>query len=136
MANINEVKNLIYNTFNINWDEPNIPYTKDNSRFETPSSSPWIRLTVRNRISNQETLGKKTNRKFLRSGSIYGQVFVPINTGTSEADRIAQKIRDIFEGERIDESVWITNSDVREVGPDGDWYQFLVESFFTYEETK
>lgn len=136
MATINEVRQLLYNTFNTSWANET-PIAFDNDEFNPPSTdTPWVRLVVRNRVSNQETLGPVTLRKFLRSGSVFVQVFVPINVGLAEADRLARLARNIFEGTRLSRALWINNVDVRESGPEDDWYQILVEGFFTYEETK
>ena len=134
MATINDVRKLIYNKFITDWADET-PYTFDNEKFNQPSSS-WVRLVVRNRISNQETLGPVSGRRFLREGSVLIQIFVPSQRGTGESDRLSRMVRNIFEGERLSSEAWIDNVDIREVGPSTKWYQVNVEAFLTYEETK
>lgn len=134
MATINDVRKILYNALINSWTE-NIPIYTDNQRFSVPDTA-WVRISVRNRVSNQETLGPVNLRKFLRQGSVFVQIFVPINEGLAEGDRLARIVRNIFEGTRQSSALWINSSDIREIGPDGDHYQILVESFFTYEETK
>lgn len=135
MADINSARKLIYNRFINQWNDET-PFGFDNEEFDPPDNSPWVRLTVRNQVSNQSSLGKKSNRKFIREGSIIVQVFAPIEEGTSELDRLSELIRDMFEGERLSSDVWVNQTDIREVGPDGKFYQYNVESFINYEVVK
>ncbi len=135
MADINDVRKVLYNEFINAWND-RTPINLDNEKFAQPESSPWVRFVVRNRISAQSTLGIPGNRKFLREGAAFVQVFIPVNTGTFEADKLAEAARDILEGRRLSEFLWTVNVDVREVGPDGKWYQVIVEASFTFEKTK
>lgn len=135
MADINDVRKVLYNEFINAWND-RTPINLDNEKFTQPESSPWVRFVVRNRISAQSTLGIPGNRKFLREGAAFVQVFIPVNTGTFEADKLAEAARDILEGRRLSEFLWTVNVDVREVGPDGKWYQVIVEASFTFEKTK
>ena len=134
MASINDVRKLVYNKFITDWADET-PFTLDNESFDDPNSS-WVRLVVRNRISGQDTLGPTSLRKFLRSGSIFVQVFTPVKRGTSEGDRLAKRVRDIFEGVRLGPESWVNEVDIREVGPGTKWYQHNVEASLTYEDTK
>ena len=134
MASINDAKILMYNAFTAGWSG-RTPIAFDNEEFTQPDIS-WVRVTVRNRVSNQETLGKRTNRKFLRLGAVFVQVFTPIDEGTAESDELAEAARNIFEGERLSGEVWFTNVETRETGSDGNMYQTLVEALFTYEQIK
>lgn len=134
MPTVNEVKVLVLNHFISEYNDET-PFTFDNEAFTAPDEA-WVRIAVRNRISNQDSFGGANNRKFLREGVVFAQIFVPADRGTSEADRLAHIIRNIFEGRRLSNQVWFINSDVREVGPDGNEYIVLVESIFNYEEIK
>lgn len=135
MADINSARQLIYNWFIDRW-ENETPFSFDNEEFDPPGDSPWVRLSVRNRVSNQSSLGRKENRKFIRDGAIIVQVFAPIEKGTDELDRLSELVREIFEGERLSSDVWVNQTDIREVGPDGKYYQYNVESFINYEVIK
>jgi len=134
MTTINDAKKTVYNTFIAGWTAETAPFTFDNESFSPPVTE-WVRLVVRNTNSNQETLGQKTARRFLRQASVLIQIFTVANTGTKEADRLADVAKNIFEGERIG-NIWFLEADVRETGTDGEWYQVVVEIIFNYEETK
>jgi hypothetical protein len=135
MLTINEARVLINDKFITDWDDET-PFTLDNAKFDEPESKPWVRTVVRNRVSNQDTLGPIGVRKFLREGSVFTQVFVPIDTGLEEADRLAEIIRAMFEGIRLTGELWFFATDVRELGRIGDYFQVVVESSFNYEQTK
>ncbi len=134
MTTINDARKTVYNTFITEWNAET-PFALDNETFDPEETPKWVRLVVRNTGSNQETLGIKTNRKFLRQASVLVQVFTPQNTGTVEADRLSEIIKNIFEGEKIDE-LWFLEADIRETGNTGVYYQQVVEIIFNYEETK
>jgi hypothetical protein len=136
MTTLNIARKLIYDTFDAGWAGEIAPVYKDNEKGGPTSSSSWIRLSVVGRTSSQETMGKSQNRKFLRKGTIFTQVFIPTQIGMFEGDRLCSKIRNIFEGKRLSSEIWVDDVDIREVGPEGDFYLFLVESFFNYEEIK
>lgn len=135
MLTINAARVLIYDKFITDWNDET-PFDLDNESFDEPESEPWVRTVVRNKSSNQDTLGPIGVRKFLRVGAVFTQVFVPINTGTDEADRLAEIIRVMFEGIRLTGGLWFFATDVRELGQVGDYYQIVVESNFNYEQTK
>ena len=138
MSTINEIRVLIYDKFILDWtaEAPLIPFSLDNAEFVEPESDAWVRTVVRNIVSNQDSLGPVGIRKFLREGSVFTQVFVPINTGLAEADRLAEIVRVMFEGIRLTGGLWFFATDVRELGRVGDYYQINVESSFNYEQTK
>lgn len=133
MDTIDSKRNLIYNTFIAAWGSTT-PFALDNED-EASTSLAWVRLVVRNRVGDQDTLGKPTNRKFLRKGAVFIQVFTPRAEGTEEADTLAEKARDIFEGKRFGD-LWFIAADVTEQGVEGIWFKMLVEIEFTYEEIK
>lgn len=135
MTSLNDARKAIYDKFVLDYDNDTI-FAFDNEDFTPPTNSvPYVFLTVKNRVGNQESLGHIGIRKFLREAVVITQVFVPVDTGLSEADRLATKVRDIFEGIRLG-GLWFFASDVREIGVTGKFYQYNVESPFNYEETK
>jgi len=135
MPSLNEARQQIYDKFITDYADETI-YDLDNEDFATPEGdTSWVRLVVRNQVGKQDTLGRSGNRKFLRVAVVYSQIFVPVDIGLSEADRLATIIRDIFEGTRLTK-LWFFASDIQEIGPNGKFYQYNVESTFNYEETK
>ena len=134
MPSLNDARKSIQDKFKADWADETI-YDFDNTDFDIPESEPWVRVVVRTRDRNQDTLGRVGNRKFLSEAAISAQVFVPTETGTSEADRLSTKLRDIFDGTRLD-GLWFFASVIRESGTSGDYHQYNVECSFSYEETK
>lgn len=114
------------------------PVTLDNESFRQPSpSSSWIRVSIRHRGAEQETMGPVGSRKFARTGVVFVQVFTPADTGTALSDLLIGLSRDIFEGVSIvGTTIRFNGVSTREVGPDGKWYSALVEAPFEYDETK
>jgi len=95
----------------------------------------WVRVSMRHTDSNQETLGPPGGRRFLRTGSVFLQIFIPVNTGLSDLDVLIQSARAIFEGVSFN-GLRFFDAVARETGPDGKWESAVVECFFDYEETK
>lgn len=135
-----EVREAVYETFVAAWvvANPSIPYGFDNEKFEKPVGTPWIRLSIRHKTSQQESLGGVGNRRFFRTADIYVQIFGPLDTGTKDCDDLAQSARTILEGIRITSAgdVWITAANVRELGPADGWCQVLVTAGLNYTEIR
>lgn len=134
MPSLNDARKSIQDKFTTEWADETIS-DFDNTDFKPPPNEPWVRLVVRNKDRKQSTLGRVGNRKFLSEAEIAAQVFVPVETGTSEADRLSTKLRDIFEGTRLD-GLWFFSSVIRESGTSGDFHQYNVECSFSYEDIK
>lgn len=135
MAGLNNARIAIYDKFILDYANETI-FDLDNEDFDQPEGNiPWVRLVVRNTTGAQDTLGPIGARKFLRTASVITQVFVPLDEGLSEADRLATIVRNIFEGTRLND-LWFFASDVQEIGPSGKFYVYNVESTFNYEEIK
>lgn len=136
MTDIVAAREAIYQAFVDAWGATTA-FTFDNEEFEPPADAAWARLAVRHNGSTQETLGRAGNRKFARFGSAFVQVFTPINQGAREADTLAKQAREVFEGVSLaGTTVRFYDVIVREVGPDGKWYQTNVEATFEYDETR
>lgn len=131
MTTPNEAAEAIYARLETNIGA--VPYTFENEELNT--AEPWVRLTIRTRGRNQETLGKKGNRKYFSQSSIFVQCFALTDTGRQDADTLARLITTIFEGESF-AGVTCNDSISRESAPKGKWYQIVVEVEFTYDETK
>lgn len=138
MTTIRQARESIYQRFKDNWT--GTPFTSpeavtfDNEAF-TPPTVDWVRLAVRNTSSQQETLGRPTNRNFLRQASVFVQIFTQTDAGMNAADDLAQEVRTIFEGVTFD-NLRFTDVVTREEGPDGLWFMVVVECFFDYNEHK
>lgn len=120
------------------WASTGFRYTFENETgFSTPENAPWARFTIRHNVANQETQGQSGNRKFNRSGSCFVQIFTPLDEGTKRSKALTAVVVAGFEGDRIIGST-IRFLDVipRETGPEGEWYQVVVEIVFQYTEIK
>lgn len=111
--------------------------TFDNEKYDPPDDQAWMRFTVRHTVMGQETLGGEGNRKFRRLGIAVTQIFTPIDQGVSEADTLAQLVKNVFEGVRLTgTTVRFLDVQIIEVGPENKWYQVNVEANFEYDETR
>lgn len=117
-------------TFPIIYDdlgEPQIPKTE----------KPWARLTIRHNRGEQETLANPLGQRlFSRDGLVTVQIFTPRGEGLTRAYILAKVAADAFEGQATPNGVWFRSVRLREVGPDGNWYQVNVIADFEYNEAK
>lgn len=136
MTTLNEVREAVYSRFTSNYTG----VTSDRIYFENedaqePATGNWVRVAVRNFSRNQSSLGKAGNRRFLGVGSVFVQVYVPTNTGVQTADALAREALILFEGVSFS-GLRFHDAEVRETGPDGRWYQMVMEANFDYQEVR
>lgn len=134
MPTLNEARKSIQDTFEAAWGSETV-YDYDNSDFTMPEDANWVRLVVRVRTRTQTSLGRVGNRKFNTKAAVSAQVFVPVEEGTFDADRLSKKLADIFDGTRFD-SLSFKAAVVRESGASGEFFQYNVEVPFDFEEIK
>ena len=135
MTTLSDAREAIYTKFISEWGTFT-PYTFGNETFNSEAqTNPWVRLTVLNQASEQNSLGPKGRRKYRRTGFIVVQCFGLANTGMKELDDIVMQVRTVFEGEKFD-GVFVNDTVTREIGPEGRWFMTVVESFFHYNQTK
>lgn len=135
MTTIAQAREFIYERFAAQWNLADGAFTFDGEDYKEVAGSPWVRLTVRHSARAQDTLGEVGNRQFEQRGSVLMNIFIPDNTGTAASDTLAGKCRAIFEGVSFS-GLYFYESDFREIGSDGLWYMVVVESKFSYNETK
>lgn len=135
---LNEATEAIYLQFATGWAASSysaIPY-----RFENESNvegeSGWLRVSVRELDSRQETMASPGDRRFRRTGVIQVQIFAPIDQGAKTSNLWAEQVRTIFEGVSFGDGVNSYSSAVRFVGADERWHNVLSESFFEYHSIK
>jgi hypothetical protein len=139
MTTLAQAREAIYKEFDDVWSSgPVSVYTYDNEAFDPPNDAAWVRLAVRHQAATQETLGQSGNRRFVRFGAVFLQIFTPTDQGASEADTLVATARAIFEGNRISSTtVRFLDCIVQESGiVDDHWYQVVLEVQFEYNETK
>ena len=136
MTTLTAAREAIYQAFVDGWGATSV-FTFDNENFDPPDDASWVRLSVRHNASTQETLGRTGNRRFARLGSALVQIFTRDNIGARTADTLATTAREIFEGVSLaGTTIRFLDVIVRETGPDGKWYQVVVEATFEYDETR
>ena len=118
---------------------PKVLWQALESDSDTPrTDSPWARVTISHNAAPQRTFGAAGERRFERLGIVTIQIFVPtsIEQGMTLSETLAVIARDAYEGQSTPSGVWFRNATIREVGPDGPWYQTNVVAEFIYEELK
>ena len=132
-----QARERIYQTFldEIGLD-PATRVTFANESFRPPVGQSWVRLTVLHQTGNQETLGGVGVRRFLRQGIIAVQLFFPLDTGMRDMDTLLATARSIFEGRVLPGPIWCTDANASEAGPVEGWYQFNIDTNFSYEEVR
>ena len=137
----NKARNAIYTRFLARFrDESSQPILgRDKIVFEnekpTPLVGDFVRLQVLHEGREQITLGKKGNRKFRSSGTVFAQIFTGAGESMSRADSMAKSISDIFDAVSF-EGLDFQAATSRESGPAGKSNMSIVEAPFSYEERK
>ncbi len=121
-------------------DLPNSPnkIALDNEDYTPPNdlTQEWIRFSVRNGGSVQDSIGAVGKRWFVRDGYIYANIYAPLGTSNGILDRTANHIRQIFEGVRIpNTSIRFTGASFNEQEvPEGKYFEGVVRIDFTFDE--
>lgn len=111
------------------------PIAIDNKRLDRPNEDTWVRLSIQFNDGKQGSFGITGNRKFLKYGFIYVQVFTPANEGTDDNDILVENSMNLFDGTRI-EQLWMYNGKVKTVGSDGQFYQQNAVIEFSFENIR
>lgn len=128
-----DARRTVYTEFLSGTSLSNVTFANEN--YTAPADTNWARLTVLHEAGEQDTLGTTGERKFMRRARVLIQIFGPVDNGIGSLDTLAQESRSIFEGKTLDGNLYFTNVDIRESGPDGEWYQLIVDAPFDYRET-
>jgi hypothetical protein len=103
-----------------------------------PNAATWVRITLQHTSSRQITQGQAPYRKWDRRGWIAVSIYVPINTGTLLASRLADHVRSVLEGKSIggSERVVTYEGPTEELPEEGQWARSIVKVPFRYVETR
>ena len=154
----------ILEIFDIAWQPRRVVYENVKGSKPPDETEEWARPTVRHLVGGQSSLlggrvsGKPPNvtaalgknmdaevlpdpekynvRRYRRGGVFTAQVFIPLGEGLDKGYTLAKEVSDVYEGRNTPSSVWFRNVRIREIGPDGEWYQFNVLADFEYTEVK
>lgn len=116
---------------------PTFPIVYEDAPAPSRSALPWARLTIRHNRGEQEAMANPLgNRLFFRDGVVTVQIFTPAGEGLTRSYDLAKVAADAFEGRATPGGVWFRSVRIREIGPDGNWYQINVVADFQYNEAK
>ncbi len=136
MTTLSEAKQAVYLRFNTLFTgTSNVVFDNEDPPFNVDDVSEWVRLTVRSIIRLQNTLGKTGNRRYRSGAIVFVQVYTLSNTGVQRSDTLTTEARNVFEGVSFS-GLDFNNAVAKETGPDGKWYQSMVEAEFDYDEIK
>jgi hypothetical protein len=103
------------------------------------AATTWLRVSVKHNpaLFGQSSLtGEVGTRRFSRFGIAFIQIFVPVNDGLDQTDKIIQMLLDTFEGARTPNGIRFRNVGATEQGVSGAWQQSNVTANFSYDQIK
>ena len=133
---LTEARNEMLALVKTAWDTTTFEMQWEDRPFIKPvANTPWARTTVRHADGGQATLCDSVCR-WNRVGTLFVQIFCPSGEGSSRGYGLAQTVMNALEGAKTAGGVWFRNTRIREIGPDGDWFQINVLTDFNYDEIK
>lgn len=107
---------------------------KDLKPHPRDTSKPWARVVIRHAGGAAAALGQ---HRFRRTGTVWGQIFVPFDDGLSPAKasalaRILQKAYEVTGGSAVS----FKDVTVAERGPDGTFYRVDCTAKFWWDEIR
>lgn len=105
------------------------PIDFDNVTYSPKRGVPWVRLQVEWTSTNSVSIGGLDRGE----GYVDLSIFVPTNTGTITANRMADSIAEIYEKVQ-DGGLKFKVGRTQRIGQQEEWYQLKVLIPFTYDE--
>lgn len=137
-ADFDTANDEILTLFKTAWDTTGHPALYENLAGEPPTTPvPWARISLRHGTGGQTALsGADGTRRYDRIGILTVQIFIANGKGLSEGYTLGKIVVDAFEGKTTPSQVWFRDVVNKEIGPDGEWFQFNVTAEFVYDEIK
>lgn len=139
----NEAKEAVLARFVAEWvsgPNPLTPYAFDRETFAEPASGPWARLTVKELLSRQKTMGAPGARLYARKIVITIDIFDDPAIGTQRMDGLAKTARELWEGRKFggtnNTSIIVRDVQKLELATDGKWQMTSVQATAEVYETK
>lgn len=95
----------------------------------------YARLSIRETIGGQETLGPPGARRYKRNGVTELYIYAVANFGTLKADELVALFRGSFEGVSFG-GLSFTDCNVVDLGVEGVWWRVNALARFWFDETK
>lgn len=107
----------------------------------------WVRFSVLRTVSQQDSLGSNGNRRFVRMGRVYVQVFVRSGTITNRLNELCTKVINFYERaemnpirvQQIYQQDYVDGAALRDTSTttgDGAWFGTLINIQFAFDEVK
>lgn len=105
---------------------------------DTPTDKDWFRWTMQHADGYQATLSNQHGeRRWRREGFIIVQCFGLLSGGGMQiAQRMAESVRDAYQGRSTPGGVWFRNARTQEVGTDRHHFQVNAIVNFNYDEVR
>ena len=105
---------------------------------DTPTDKDWFRWTMQHADGYQASLSNQHGeRRWRREGIIIVQCFSLLTVGgMQKAQRMAESVRDAYQGRSTPGGVWFRNATTQEVGQDRHHYQVNAIVNFNYDEVR
>lgn len=117
-----------------------VPDDESDDKRHAKQSKYWARLTVRNAVERQATLGSPHGpgtHEYESFGTIAIQLFLPKKDDTAlvVGRRLGMLVRNAFRGVASGDEVWFTDATLRERNPEDRWYRIDVTATYRFMET-
>lgn len=129
MSGFDAEREAIETRFAVQW-AGQTPVSYDNSAFNIPQNTPWVRLTILNGESQNASVGTSHLRHI---GIISVQVFVPVDSGTRQARLLANSVSTIFDNQRF-AGIQCRVSSIQRGGDQDGWHMTIVNTPFRRDE--
>jgi hypothetical protein len=115
------------------------PFVFDNDVID--ESATYARVFVKNRMSEQYSLGAVGNRRWLRYGEIVVRLKGPANVGRKTMDQLVNAVIAVFEGQRLgssgtDVGLMTYAASTSEAPPNPQFWQTQITIPFEYYEVR
>ncbi len=107
---------------------------KPNGEDANGRALPWVRISVRHLIEEQDTMGRPGNRRFLAEGIATVEIYTAPGDGHTLGDPLSRIAKLAFRGNSTSGGVWFPIVSPREIGMDGNWFRREVAATFKYED--
>ena len=120
------------------WASMEQRYDGNESNNPPPSDASWFRWTFQHTDGGQGSLANhEGKRRWRREGLIIVQCFGLLDAGGKTlAQRMAESVRDAYQGIATPSGVWFRRATTGEVGIDGPHYQVNATIQFNYDEVR
>lgn len=114
--------------------QPLVPFCFENEAALAVDT--WARVKAQFPGSRQVSTGPVGTRRFERTGTIFVQLFVPVDQGTAALLDLVQAVRTTFESQQLAADLWTYATGVAPAIEDGRWFMRVCSTPVTFYETR